>query len=208
MPALGEDAGVSLGHLAADDRLGAGGVRLLLAAREREDARRAVLDRDGGVEQRRDRVRDGEEVARRQAADRLALGVADVAVGEERAQQRGQLRPGRAAGEAEHGHAGAAIAARASSSMLDGRPHDEGDGAVRRRARATSGAIPSRVDADAEDERARRVGGLVQGVVDHDAADVRESRRRRRGRDRAACGRGRRGRGAGSRGAAGSCSGA
>ena len=66
---LGEHARVALGHLAADDRLGARGVRLLLASREGEHARGAVFDRDRRVEQRGDRVRDGEQVARREAAE-------------------------------------------------------------------------------------------------------------------------------------------
>ena len=141
--ALGQDAGVPLGHLPADDRLGAGGVGLLLAAREREHARRAVLDRDRRVQQRGDRVGDGEEVARRQAADRLALGVADVAVGEERAQERGELRPGRTAREAEQRDAGRRRSRRAASSSSSTGARTTRATAPSSDSVATSGAMPS-----------------------------------------------------------------
>ena len=105
-PALGEDARVPLGHLSADDRLGARGVGLFLAPRERQHARGAVLDRHRGVEQRRDRVRDGEQVARGQPADRLRLGLADVALGEQRPQQRRELHPRGTSGETEQSDPG------------------------------------------------------------------------------------------------------
>ena len=201
--ALGQDAGVPLGHLAPDDRLGARGVGLLLASREREDARRAVLDRDGRVEQRGDRVGDREQVARRQAADRLALRVADVAVREERPQERGELRPGRAPGETEQRDSGCLDRGARLIVDFDGGSDHQGDRPLgRQRRHQRRDAVG--VDAHAEDERARRVCRLVQRVVDDDSADVHESRRHRRGRGRAGCGRGRRGRGAGSRGAAGS----
>ena len=185
--ALGEDPRVALGHLAADDRLGPRGVGLLLPPREGEDARGAVLDRHGRVEQCRDRVGDGEQVARGQAADRLVLGVADVAVGEERPQQGGELRPGRAAGETQQATPDASIAARIVIVEFDGRAHDERDGAVLAERRVTSGGDADRLgDADAEHERALGVGRLVEGVVDDDAADVVRSPRPHRGRGRAA----------------------
>jgi hypothetical protein len=99
--ALVEDPRVPLRDLAAQDRLDPGRVGLVLAAREREHPRAAVLDRDRCVQQRGDRVGDGEQVARRQPAQRLGLGHADVALGEQRAQHRGQVRPRCAAAQAE-----------------------------------------------------------------------------------------------------------
>ena len=158
---LGERARVALRHLAADDRLGPRGIRLLLTAREREHARGPVLDRDRGIQQRRDRVGDREEVAGRDAAERFVLDLADVVLGQQRPQQRSELRPGRAAREAEHRHAVRVGGAAHGVGQRHRRAHDDRRGAVRaelgdqrgevrgirhshRRARARSPGRPAR----------------------------------------------------------------
>ncbi len=104
--AFGEQAGVPLRHLAAEDGFDAGGVGLVLPAGEGEDARAAVLDGDGCVEQRGSRVGQGEQVAGGHAAEGFRLGDADVSVGEEGAEQDAELVPGGASGEREEGDAG------------------------------------------------------------------------------------------------------
>ena len=170
---LGQDAGVPLGHLPPDDRLGARRVGLLLAAREREHPRRAVLDRDRCVQQRGDRVGDREEVAGGQAADRLALRLADVAVGEERSQERGELRPRRTPCETEQRDSGCLDRGAGLVVDLDGGSHHECDRSFGRQ-RLDEGSDAVGVHAHAEDERARRVRRLVERVVDDDPAHVHE----------------------------------
>ena len=171
-PELGQHPGVPLRHLAADDRLDPRRVRLVLAAGEREHARAAVLDGDGRIEEGAHRVGHGEQVTRRETAERLGLGRADVALGEQRAQQRGQLGPGRAAAQAEERETGrldrpgevrgvTATGARTTSPTAPRRPSSRTSPA-----RSAAGTPTPRTSAPG------RVHGFVVGVVDDDPADV------------------------------------
>ncbi len=81
--AVGEHAGVALGHLAAQDRLDPGRVGLVLAAGVGQHARAAVLDGHRRVEQGADRVGEGEQVAGGHTAERLRPGLAHVALGQQ-----------------------------------------------------------------------------------------------------------------------------
>src|SRR3546814_2024734 len=58
-----------------------------------------VFDRDRCIQERGDRVGDGEQIARRDPLERLRLRVSDVLLGQKRPKQCGQLRPRRAKSE-------------------------------------------------------------------------------------------------------------
>ncbi len=150
---LGEHPGVPLRDLAADDRLHARRVGLVLAAGEREHARAAVLDGHGRIEEGPHRVRHGEQVTRRETSERLRFGGADVALGEKRAQQRGQLCPGRAPTQAEERDAGL-LAPPRRASVVDGhgRADDESDRAATSQVSHEAGEVGGR-HPDTEDQR-------------------------------------------------------
>ena len=170
-PELRQHPGVLLRDLAADDRLDPRRVRLVLSSREGEHPRAAVLDGDGSIEEGSHRVGHGEQVTGREAAERLGLGRADVALGEERAQQRGQLGPGRAATQAEERRASRLDRPGEVRRHHHGRADDESDRTATPQVAHEAGEVGGR-HADAEDERARWVHGFVVGVVDDDATDV------------------------------------
>jgi hypothetical protein len=81
--AFGEQAGVPLGHLAAQDGRHPGWVGLVLAAGERQHPQAAVLDGHRRVEQCGDRVGQREQVTGGHAAERGRFRVADVALGQQ-----------------------------------------------------------------------------------------------------------------------------
>ena len=170
-PELRQHPGVLLRDLATDDRLDPRRVRLVLSSREGEHPRAAVLDGDGSIEEGSHRVGHGEQVTGREAADRLGLGRADVALGEQRAQQRGQLGPGRAAAQAEERRTTRLDRPGELGRHHHGRADHESDRAAPAQLLHQPGEVRGR-HADPEDERARWVHGFVVGVVDDDPADV------------------------------------
>ena len=152
-----------------------------------------------------DRVGDREQVAGRQPAERLRLGDADVALGEQRAQHRGQVRPRRAAAQAEQRDP----AASAAAADLGGQRRPGRAGPARRRAARPSVAEQRRRPASGSStptpstSACARQHRRVDRVVDDDAADVLARARGRRAPGRAGWRRGRRGPGRGWRAGAG-----
>ncbi|MCB1961873.1 MAG: hypothetical protein KDF24_01705, partial [Rhodocyclaceae bacterium] len=171
-PALVEDPGVALRHLPTQDRLDPRGVRLVLPAREGQHPGAAVLDGDRGVEQGRDRVRDGEQVTRGQPAERLLSSDAHVALGEQGAQHRREVGPRRAAAQPEHGDPGAVGGGPDLGGRRHRRPQHQAHGAGGAEVAEERDDLLGRLDADAEDERTARQHRRVDRVVDDHAADL------------------------------------
>ena len=169
---LGEQPRVPFRHLPAEDRLHPGQVRLVLPPGEREHPRGAVLDGDWRVDQRRDRVGDREQVTGREPAERLRAVVPDVALGEQRPQQRRELRPRRAACQPEQRHARRLDRGGHRLVAGDRGADDEPRRVVLAEGGQQRGDGGRLVHPDTEHERPARQHRLVERVVDRHPAHV------------------------------------
>ncbi len=169
---VGEHPGEAFRHLPSQDRLHPGRVGFVLAAGERQHPRARVLDRHRRVDQLRDRVGHREQIAGGDAAQHLRLGLADVALGEQRPQHRGQLRPGRPAREAQQHHAGLVDGGGDLRRHGDRRAHHQPRRLLLAEPAQQADDVRRLADTNAEHERVAGQHGFLERVVDRDAADV------------------------------------